>query len=139
MRRPLPTSHLAERLAGTVAAKTGSTLAFAIALGIVLLWLVLGPVFHFSDTWQLVINTATTVVTFLMVFLIQRAQNKDFKATALKLNELIAATQGASNRLIDLEDLSEEELEILHKHFQELVAMARKEGLLTATHSVEEA
>jgi low affinity Fe/Cu permease len=132
-------NRAAEHLAGTVAAQTGGTAAFAIALGIVLVWLALGPLFHFSDSWQLVINTATTIVTFLMVFLIQRAQNKEFKASALKMNEMIAAMQGASNRLIDVEDLSEEELEVLHKHFRHLVEMSRKDALLTVTHSVEEA
>ena len=80
---------------------TGSTGAFAWALGVIVTWAVLGPVFHFSDTWQLVINTSTTIVTFLMVFLIQRAQNKDSLAIHLKLNEIVAAMEGASNRLVD--------------------------------------
>ena len=86
---------------------TGSTAAFATALGIIVVWAVVGPLFRFSDTWQLVINTGTTIVTFLMVFLIQRTQNKDALAMHLKLNELVAAMQGASNRLIDVEELSE--------------------------------
>ena len=84
-------------------------------LGVILVWVVTGPVFHYSDTWQLVINTGTTIVTFLMVFLIQRAQNKESLAVQLKLNELVAAMEGASNRLIDVEDLTEEELMTLHR------------------------
>jgi low affinity Fe/Cu permease len=128
-----------ERLSETVTRAVGSSAAFLVALGIVVLWLVLGPVFGFSDTWQLVINTATTIITFLMVFLIQRTQNKDSRAIALKLNELIAATQGASNRLISLEDLSEQELETLHRHYGRLVRMARHDASLLESHSVEEA
>ena len=118
---------------------TGRPAAFAIAVGIVLLWIATGPVFHFSDTWQLVINTGTTVVTFLMVFLIQHAQNKDTRAIELKLNELVAAMPGASNRLIDVEALSEEELETLHRYYLKLVTMAKKDSELTKSHSVEEA
>ena len=118
---------------------TGRPWAFGIAAAVVLAWIVTGPIFGFSDTWQLVINTATTVVTFLMVFLIQHAQNKDTKAMELKLNELVAAMEGASNRLIDVEELSEEELETLQKHFRRLVAMAKKDGRLTTSHSIEEA
>jgi low affinity Fe/Cu permease len=118
---------------------TGRPWAFGLAAAIVAAWLVTGPIFGFSDTWQLVINTATTVVTFLMVFLIQHAQNKDTKAMELKLNELVAAMEGASNRLIDVEELSEEELETLQKHFRRLVAMAKKDERLTTSHSIEEA
>ncbi len=91
---------------------------------IILLWAVTGPVFGFSDSWQLIINTGTTIVTFLMVFLIQHAQNRDTRAIQLKLNELIAAVEGASNRLIDVEDLEEEELEHLHARYQKLVKHA---------------
>jgi low affinity Fe/Cu permease len=128
-----------ETLSAVVTEKTGSTPAFVLALGAILIWIVTGPVFRFSDTWQLVINTATTVVTFLMVFLIQRAQNKSAKAVALKLDELIAAVEGASNRLIDIDQLSEEELETLHRHFHELVRMAKRDSSLTKSHSIEEA
>ena len=99
----------------------------------------LGPVFRFSDTWQLVINTGTTIVTFLMVFLIQRAQNKDSLAIHLKLNEIVAAMEGASNRLVDVESLSEKELAQLHRFYRELATLARKERDLTNSHSVEEA
>src|SRR4051812_16602064 len=96
-----------ETFSGSVTRFTGSTPAFATACGIVIVWGMLGPVFRFSDTWQLVINTGTTIVTFLMVFLIQRSQNKDALAIHMKLNELVAAVDGASNRLIDVESLSE--------------------------------
>jgi len=132
---------LAERLArfaSWISEKTGSTPAFLIALGIVIVWACLGPIFKFSDTWQLVINTGTTIVTFLMVFLIQRAQNKDALAVQLKLNEIVAAIEGASNRLISVEDLSDDDLEVLHKHYRELALMAR-ETKITESHSVEEA
>ena len=97
------------------------------------------PVFGFSDTWQLVINTSTTIVTFLMVFLIQRTQNKDSLAIHLKLNELVAAMAGASNRLIDVEALSEKELETLHRYYAELTKLARTASDVTESHSVEEA
>jgi low affinity Fe/Cu permease len=117
----------------------GRASTFIVAVAVVAAWAVTGPLFGFSDTWQLVINTGTTIVTFLMVFLIQRSQNKDSLATQLKLNELVAAIKGASNRLIDVEDLSEDELRMLHKHYARLVAMARKEGDVTSSHSIEEA
>ena len=110
-----------------------------IALAVIVVWAATGPLFAFSDTWQLVINTGTTIVTFLMVFLIQRAQNKDSKAIHLKLNELVAAMKGASNRLIDAEDLTEDELELLHRHYEELVGLARQDRDLAESHSVEEA
>jgi low affinity Fe/Cu permease len=118
---------------------SGSTAAFLLAVLVILAWLVTGPVFGFSDTWQLVINTGTTVVTFLMVFLIQRAQNKDSQALHLKLNELVAATRGASNRLINVEGLTEEELRVLHEHYCKLVELAKADHRLTDSHSVEEA
>ena len=92
-----------------------------------MLWIVTGPAFGFSDTWQLAINTGTTVVTFLMVFLIQRAQNKENHAIQLKLNELVAALKGASNRLIDLEDWTEEELVDLHEHYKRLAELSRND------------
>ena len=128
-----------EQLSGRVTQWTGSTPAFACALGIVAVWGLLGPVFHYSDTWQLVINTGTTIVTFLMVFLVQRTQNRDGLAIQLKLNELVAAIEGASNRLIDVEDLSEQELKTIHLHYRRLVEMARDEANIVASHSVEEA
>src|SRR5205814_3554393 len=118
---------------------TGSSWAFAIAVLVIVTWLVTGPIFHYSDTWQLVINTGTTIVTFLMVFLIQRTQNKDALAVQLKLNEVVAAIHGASNRLIDVEDLTEEELKVLHKYYRRLGEMAKNDEDLGKSHSIEEA
>ncbi len=118
---------------------TGTSLAFIVALGTVVIWAMTGPFFGFSDTWQLVINTGTTIVTFLMVFLIQRAQNKDAIAIHLKLNEIVAAMEGASNRLIDVEDLSEPEVEILRRHYKALIKLAKEDEDFTRTHSIEEA
>jgi low affinity Fe/Cu permease len=132
-------SRLAEQFSSAVTRWSGSTTAFLLACLVVVTWGLTGPLFGFSDTWQLVINTGTTIVTFLMVFLIQRTQNKDSMAIQLKLNELVAAMTGASNRLIDVEDLTEEELRTLHKHYATLVAMARTDLNLTASHSIEEA
>ena len=128
-----------EDFARTITEWSGSSNAFGLALAIIVVWALLGPVFAYSDTWQLVINTGTTVVTFLMVFLIQRAQNKESRAMELKLNELIAAVHGASNRLIDIENLSEHEIETLHRHYEALVRMAKKDLDLMASHSIEEA
>ncbi|HKS10445.1 MAG TPA: low affinity iron permease family protein [Pyrinomonadaceae bacterium] len=131
--------RLLERFSYQATKATGTSFAFIVAVLVVLIWLVSGPVFHYSDTWQLVINTGTTIVTFLMVFLIQRAQNKDALAIHLKLNEIVAAMQGASNRLIDVEDLSEAEIASLQKYYRKLIELARTDDNLTATHSVEEA
>ena len=130
---------LMERIARQATMWTGSSWAFGLALLIIVIWGVTGPIFAFSDTWQLVINTGTTIVTFLMVFLIQRSQNKDSQAVHLKLNELVAAIQGASNRLINIEDLSEHEVETLHRHYRRLVELAKQDEKLTQSHSVEEA
>ena len=127
------------RFATAVTRWTGSAAGFGCAAAIVLIWLVTGPIFHFSDTWQLVINTGTTIVTFLMVFLIQRSQNKDSLAIQLKLNEIVAGLEGASNRLISIEDFSEDELKVLHKHYQRLAEMAKGEADLKVSHSIEEA
>ncbi|HKO51325.1 MAG TPA: low affinity iron permease family protein [Polyangiaceae bacterium] len=128
-----------ENAARRVTDWAGSTSAFALSASIVLLWVLTGPLFHYSDTWQLVINTGTTIVTFLMVFLIQRSQNKDSLALHLKLNEIVAAMKGASNRLIDVESLSESELRALHTHYETLARMAKREIDLLCSHSVEEA
>jgi low affinity Fe/Cu permease len=106
---------------------------------VIVAWLITGPIFNFNDTWQLVINTATTIVTFLMVFLIQRTQNKSALAVQLKLNEIVAALEGASNRLISVEDLSEEELNVLYKHYQALAQLATKDSRITQSHSIDEA
>jgi low affinity Fe/Cu permease len=128
-----------ERFSEAVTRRTGSTGAFAAAAGVIVVWAALGPVFGFSDTWQLVINTGTTIVTFLMVFLIQRTQNKDSLALHLKLNEIVAALEGASNRLIDVESLTEQELNVLHGYYARLAHMAKQEINLTQSHSIEEA
>jgi len=128
-----------ERSASAVTHWTGSTSAFALACGIIVVWGLTGPLFNFNDTWQLVINTGTTIVTFLMVFLIQRTQNKDSLALHLKLNEIVAALEGASNRLIDVESLTEQELNVLHGHYARLAHMAKQEINLTQSHSIEEA
>src|SRR2546423_13531596 len=105
-----------------VASAIGTPIAFAVAVAVIVMWAVLGPLFHYSDTWQLVINTATTIVTFLVVFLIQNTQNRDAKAIHLKLDELIRAVEAARNRLVDLEDLPEEELARLEQEFRKLRA-----------------
>jgi low affinity Fe/Cu permease len=128
-----------EHFSHRVTHATGRPWAFMAALTVIVVWVLTGPLFGFSDTWQLVINTGTTIVTFLMVFLIQQTQNKDTKAIELKLNELVAATKGASNRLIDVEDLSEKELDILHGYFEELAGLAKRDTSITASHSLEEA
>ena len=132
-------SQILEQFSLKATKATGTSMAFILALSVIIVWGVTGPLFHYSDTWQLVINTSTTIVTFLMVFLIQRAQNKDAQAIHIKLNEIVAALEGASNNLIDVEDLNEGEIETLHTHFQKLVQMAKKDMKLTQSHSVEEA
>jgi low affinity Fe/Cu permease len=128
-----------ERLSGRVTRWTGSTAAFITAIGIVITWALVGPVFGYSNTWQLVINTGTTIVTFLMVFLIQRSQNKDALVMHLKLNELVAAKRGASNRLIDVEALSEEDLKVLSQYYHELAELAGRDSDVSKSHSIEEA
>src|SRR6476619_5256974 len=119
-----PQSHHREsffaRLARRVTDWSGSTTALFLAVLLIVVWACTRPLFDSFDTWQLVINTATTIITFLMVFLIQRAQNKDSRAIHLKLNELVAAVEGASNRLINAETLTEEELQVLHTHYGKL-------------------
>jgi low affinity Fe/Cu permease len=135
----MPKPHLLERFSAKVTAWSGSSFAFGLAVLAIVVWLVTGPIFGYSNTWQLVINTATTIVTFLMVFLVQRSQNKESRAIQLKLNELVAAIDGASNRLIDIEDLDEDELESMHRYYAKLVALARKDAKLTQSHTIEEA
>src|ERR1700692_2792666 len=126
-----------EGLARRVTEGAGGSGGFGVALATIVVWGVTGPIFGFSDTWQLVINTGTTIITFLMVFLIQRAQNKDSQAIHLKLNELVAAVKGASNRLINVEGLTEEEIRTLHVHYGKLVELAKSDAKLTQSHSVE--
>jgi low affinity Fe/Cu permease len=135
----MASQHKAEALAAAVTRRTGGTGAFGVALTIILVWAALGPVFQYSNTWQLVINTGTTIVTFLMVFLIQRSQNKDALAIHLKLNELVAAVRGASNRLIDVEALSEKDLQTLERHYRGLVKLAAADRDVRTSHSIEEA
>ena len=106
--------------AHNVSSAVGSPWAFMLALGAIIAWAVTGPLFHFSDTWQLVINTATTIITFLMVFIIQNTQNRDTRAIQLKLDELLRAVQGARNRLVALETLTDEELDDLQKEFEKV-------------------
>jgi low affinity Fe/Cu permease len=138
-RRVRRNEPLLSRLATLATEWSGSTTSFILAFSVVVVWLITGPLFHYSDTWQLVINTGTTIITFLMVFLIQRTQNKDALAVQLKLSELVAAIDGASNRLISVEDLSEEDLKTLQIHFQRLAEMAQRDEDLHHSHSVEEA
>lgn len=128
-----------ERLAHLCTRFAGSTVAFILSFLVIIIWLLTGPLFGYSDTWQLVINTGTTIITFLMVFLIQRSQNKDSRAVHLKLNELVASLKGPSNRLVNVENLSEDELMQLSIFYQKLSEMAAKEGDLSASHSIEEA
>jgi low affinity Fe/Cu permease len=131
--------QLLEQFSWRITQATGTSTALLLALSVIVIWGVTGPLFKFSDTWQLAINTGTTIVTFLMVFLIQRAQNKDALAIHLKLNEIVAALEGASNRLIDVEDFTEDDIKTLHSYFQNLAQMAKKDSTLTQSHSVEEA
>src|SRR4029450_4320087 len=128
-----------EVMARTITRFTGSARGFRLPLATIVVWGMTGPVFHFSDTWQLVINTGTTVVTFLMVFLIQRSKTKASLALQLKLNEIVAAVDGASNRMVNVEDLSEAELDVLHRHYARLAAMANRDVDLMQSHSVDQA
>jgi low affinity Fe/Cu permease len=128
-----------EKFSLAVTLWAGSSWAFSVAFAIVLLWAISGPIFGFSENWQLVINTGTTIITFLMVFLIQRSQNKESMAVNIKLNELLAAQQGASNELINLEDWSEEEIIGLHERFTTLTKQLKRAADLRSAHSVAEA
>ncbi|HEV8308757.1 MAG TPA: low affinity iron permease family protein [Methylomirabilota bacterium] len=127
-----------EQFARRISLLVGSPSAFILAVLTIVVWSFTGPLFGYSDSWQLIINTGTTIVTFLIVFLIQHTQNKDAHAIQLKLNELIAAVEGASNLLIDIEELSDQELDRLQERFRRLVAHARKESATGGAHSVEE-
>jgi low affinity Fe/Cu permease len=132
-------THSWEDAAQTVTEWSGKPWVFGVAVLIVILWAIAGPVFGFSNTWQLVINTGTTIITFLMVFLIQQTQNKDTQAIELKLNEIVAAIAGASNRLIDVESLTSADLAVLRKHYQKLAVLAQKDSAITQSHSIDEA
>jgi low affinity Fe/Cu permease len=115
------------KMARETSTAVGRPKSFFIAVAIIVVWAVSGPLFHFSDTWQLIINTGTTIVTFLMVFLIQNTQNRDSKAVHLKLDELLRATRAARNTLVDLENMSDEELEELQEEFRRLREIACEE------------
>src|SRR5689334_9517567 len=128
-----------DQMATKVTKASGKPAAFIIACVLIIVWGVTGPIFHYSDTWQLVINTSTTIITFLMVFVIQQTQNKDTTALQLKMNELIASSGYASNRLVNIEDLTEEDLEVLKKFYIKLAALSKKDKDVHASHSLDEA
>jgi low affinity Fe/Cu permease len=128
-----------ERLANWGAKAAGSSAAFIGAFSLVLLWGITGPVFHYSETWQLFINTGTTIITFLMVFLIQKSQNKDSLAIQLKLNELVASHEMASNRLVDVENITEDELKVIQKYYSKLSSLTKSSVSLKESHSLDEA
>jgi low affinity Fe/Cu permease len=128
-----------DRFASYVTARAGSPWAFALALLAIAAWAVTGPTFHFSETWQMVVNTGTTIITFLMVFLIQQSQNKDALAVHIKLNELLAAHELASNRVVAVEELDEADLTTLHTFYCRLAERAEKEGGIKRSHSLDEA
>lgn len=132
-------SGIFEKVAEKITYWTGSSVAFVSAFAIILVWAITGPLFGYSDTWQLLINTGTTIITFLMVFIIQKSQNKDSKAIQLKLNELIAASRHASNRMVDIEDLTEAELDVLHKFYQRLSDISEKDSDIHLSHSIDAA
>ncbi len=125
MKPTKPTSWFS-RFAKKTARASGRPSAFGLAVLVILIWAITGPVFHFSDTWQLVINTSTTIITFLMVFLIQCTQNRDAEAVQVKLDELIRAISGAHNALLDLEELEEDELDKIRAGYGKLAKLARK-------------
>lgn len=125
-----------EKMSSIVTRASGSSAAFIIAFSVIIIWLFTGPIFNYSDTWQLIINTGTTIITFLMVFLIQRSQNKDSIALHLKLNELIIAQKFASNRLVAIEDIGEDDLKILQKFYEHLALLAKKDLSVEESHSI---
>jgi low affinity Fe/Cu permease len=132
-------SQIFTKFSAVVIKFTGSPAAFFIALLAIVIWAACGPIAQFNDTWQLIINTSTTIITFLMVFLIQQSQNRDTLAMQLKLNELIASSKDASNHLIDIEDLTEEELEVLKKYYIKLAKLVKEEQDIRTAHSLGEA
>ena len=133
------TSNFFESFSAKVTKATGSTPAIIMAFSSIIIWAVTGPFFHYSDSWQMIINTGTTIITFLMVFLIQKSQNKESLAVQLKLNELIAAHEFASNRLVDVENMTEEELKVIQKYYVQLKIKSQNEESLQQSHSIEEA
>lgn len=127
-----------EHLTSSIIKATGTNIALVLAFGLVLLWAVAGPVFHYSEKWQSVIGTVSSIITILMVFLIQKSQNKDSLAIQLKLNELVAAHELASNRLVNVEGMTEEELKIIQKYYSKLSDFAKTQDSLTQSHSIDE-
>ncbi|MDB5230338.1 MAG: rane protein [Chitinophagaceae bacterium] len=138
-KKPSRLSAFFSKFSGKATRIAGSSWSFIIALLLIIAWAATGPIFHYSDTWQLVINTSTTIITFLMVFIIQQTQNRDTMAVHLKLNELIASSETASNRLVDSEDLTEEELITLKNYYLKLTKLAQKNDELFSSHSIDEA
>ncbi|KAA9040794.1 low affinity iron permease family protein [Ginsengibacter hankyongi] len=134
----LRSNYSFERFASSVTKATGTTAAFMVAFLIIIIWVVAGPLFHYSETWQTFISTGATIITFLMVFLIQKTQNKHSLAIQLKLNELVAANEIASNRLLNAENMTEEELKVIHKYYTKLSDFAKKEETLQQPHSIDE-
>ncbi len=134
-----PKPHIVEKLSTSVTRAAGTNSAFMIAFMAVIVWAGTGPLFHYSDGWQMVINTGTTIITFLMVFLIQKSQNKDSLAIQLKLNELIAAHEFASNRLVNVENMTEEEMKVIQKYYTKLSHLTKSEESLQISHSIDEA
>lgn len=132
-------NKLFDRFSNAVNEATGKPVTFILAFSILIIWAICGPIFGFSDTWQLLINTSTTIITFLMVFVIQQSQNKDTMALQLKLNELIASQKQASNRLLDIEDLTSDELEVLKKFYIKLSRLSKKDSDIHKSHSIDEA
>lgn len=132
-------ARLFNKISSKLTRASGSATACIMAFLLIIGWALCGPVFGFSDTWQLVINTTTTIITFLMVFIIQQTQNKDTTAIHMKLNELIACHEKASNRLVDIEDLTEDELSVIKKYYTKLSELSEKEKDLHSSHSLDEA
>ncbi len=130
---------LFEQFSSAITHYSGSTGAFLTALSGVAIWATTGSFFNYSENWQLVINTTTTIITFLMVFLIQKSQNKESISMQIKLNELIASNERASNRIVGIEDLSEEEMKVLKQFYTKLSALAKSDGDLMSSHSIDEA
>jgi low affinity Fe/Cu permease len=128
-----------ERVSNTITTYSGSSPVFIAAVALIVIWGVTGPIFNYSNTWLLIVNTGTSIITFLMVFLIQKSQNKESIAVQLKLNELIAANSQASNRLLNIQDLSETELNTLYEHYKTLVELTQRAKSNTKSHSVEDA
>ncbi len=134
----LPKAGFFERLAQLVSKFTGSTPAVIIAILFVSVWGFTGPLFHYSDLWKTILSTVTTIITFLMVFVIQKAQNKDSLAIQLKLDELIAANEFASNRLVNVEEITEEEMKVIKKYYLQLSKLAKDETNPLQSHSIDE-